>query len=59
MLYFMGLNIAKLFRFYETGRLNKYWVAPEGLQAQTIKKPSAKKLSKKGVKVNTNIYKKD
>lgn len=59
MLYFMGLNIAKLFRFYETGRLNKYWVAPEGLQAQTIKKPSAKKLSKKGVKVNSNIYKKD
>ncbi len=57
MLYFLGLNIAKLFRFYETGKLNKYWIAPDNLEAQTIKKPSAKKLSKKGEKINKNTYK--
>lgn len=50
MLYFLGLNIAKLFRFYETGKLNKFWVAPSDLEAQKIKKASAKKLSKKGMK---------
>lgn len=56
MLYFLGLNIAKLFRYYETGKLNKYWVAPENLKAQAIKKPSAKKLSKKGKKINQKSY---
>ena len=57
MLNFLGLNIAKLFRFYETGVLNKYRVAPDNLQPQVIKKPSAKKLSKKGEKINKNTYK--
>ena len=57
MLYFLGLNIAKLFRFYETGKLNKYWIAPDNLEAQTIKKPSAKKLNKKGDKINKSTYK--
>lgn len=56
MLYFLGLNIAKLFRYYEVGKLNKYWVAPENLKAQATKKPSAKKLSKKGKKINLKSY---
>ncbi len=58
MLYFTGLNIAKLFRFYETGQLNKFWIAPEGLQPQEFKKPSAKRLSKKGKKLNAKVFKK-
>lgn len=57
MLYFLGLNIAKLFRYYETGKLNKYWIAPIDLPKQTIKKPSAKILSKKGSKINNKCYK--
>ena len=47
MLYYLGLNIAKLFRFFDTENLNKYWVAPEGLKAQEEVKPSWKKLSKR------------
>lgn len=43
MLYFLGLNIAKLFRYYETGELNKYWEASETLSPQEIKKLSAKR----------------
>ena len=38
MLYFLGLNIAKLFRYYETGKLNKYLESPENLSPQEIKK---------------------
>lgn len=58
MLYFLGLNIAKLFRYYETGKLNKYWESPENLSPQEIKKPSAKRLNKKGLKMNNDAYKK-
>lgn len=58
MLYFLGLNIAKLFRYYETGELNKYWESPENLSPQEIKKPSAKRLNKKGLKMNNDAYKK-
>lgn len=47
MLYFLGFNIAKLFNYYETGKQNKFWIASENLDSQTIKKISAKKLSKK------------
>lgn len=49
---FLGLNIAKLFRFYETGKLNKFWVAPDDLKPEEFKKPSAKRLAKKGDKIN-------
>lgn len=56
MLYFLGLNIAKLFRYYETNQLNKYWVAPESLVPQEFKKPSAKKLTKRGKRTNERIY---
>ena len=56
MLYFLGLNIAKLFRFFETGTLNKYWVAPEGLKTQEVVKPSWKKLSKRGSRVHQKYF---
>ena len=56
MLYFLGLNIAKLFRFFETGTLNKYWVAPEGLKTQEVVKPSWKKLSKRGSKLHQKHF---
>ena len=49
---FLGLNIAKLFRYFETGRMNEFWKAPEELKAEEFKKPSAKRLSKKGEKIN-------
>jgi len=55
MLNFLGLNIAKLFRFYETGRLNKFWVAPDNLEPETFKKPSWKRLAKKGRKLNAKM----
>ena len=55
MLNYLGLNIAKLFRFYKTGTLNKYWVAPENLETETFRKPSWKRLSKKGIKLNTKM----
>ncbi len=59
MLNALGLTIAKLFRFYEKGSLPQYWHAPEGLEPQRFKKPSAKRLSKKGRRVHDKTYKTD
>ena len=55
MLNFLGLNIAKLFRFYETGKLNKFWIAPDNLESEIFKKPSWKRLAKKGHKLNIKM----
>ena len=52
----LGLNIAKLIRFYETGKLNKYWNAPNDLEPEQFKKPSWKRLAKKGIKINKSQY---
>lgn len=57
MLTFLGINIKKLFTFYKTNKQPKFWVIPDDLKAESFKKPSAKRLSKKGVKINHNIYK--
>lgn len=57
MLNFLGFNIAKLFRYYENLTLNDYWIAPVDLTPQTFKKPSWKRLAKKGKRVNQNTYK--
>ena len=59
MLSLLGLNIAKLFRYYETGKTNKYWTAPINLSPEQFKKLSAKRLSKKGNRMNKNAYKTD
>lgn len=56
MLTALGLNIAKLIRFYETGKLNKYWNAPNDLEIEQFKKPSWKRLAKKGIKINKAQY---
>ena len=42
---------------YETNSYPKFWVAPCDLKPQTFKKPYAKRLSKKGSKINAKIYK--
>lgn len=55
MLNFLGLNIAKLFRYYETGKINKFWIAPDDLEPETFKKPNWKRLSKKGRKLNIKM----
>ncbi len=56
MLTVLGLNIAKLIRYYDTGKLNKFWVAPEDLEPEKFKKPSWKRLVKKGLKINKAQY---
>lgn len=55
MLNFLGLNIAKLFRYYETGKINKFWIAPDNLETEIFKKPSWKRLAKKGKKLNLKM----
>lgn len=49
MLTILGLNIRKLFRFFEGKVKIIYWTAPQDLKPQELKKPSAKKLAKKAV----------
>lgn len=41
MLVYLGLNIRKLFNFYNTKKLLKFWVAPKDLIPESFKKPSA------------------
>ncbi len=57
MLTFLGVNIKKLFDYYYTNKQPKFWVAPDDIESETFKKPSAKRLAKKGAKINNNIYK--
>ena len=58
MLNFLGHNIAKLFRYFESNKHPNFWVAPKNLDCQKIKKPSWKRLSKKGAKTNEKVNKK-
>jgi transposase len=51
MLTFLGYNIRKLFRFYSGKAKFNYWKAPEGLRSEKKKKPSAKRLSNKALKI--------
>ena len=57
MLVLLGLNIKKLFNFYSTNHFPKFWSLPDNLLPQQFKKPSAKRLSKKGIKVHNTKYK--
>lgn len=50
MMICLGLNIRKLFKYYDGKSAFKYWTAPEDLQAEAKKKPSAKRLSNKANK---------
>lgn len=56
MLVYLGMNIKKLYKFYENGKFPEFWKAPIDLEPQKFKKPSAKKLSKKGKKINDKKY---
>ena len=56
MMVCLGLNIRKLFKFYDAKSKNKFWIAPNDLQPETKKKPSAKRLSNK---VNRKKLKKE
>ena len=47
MMVCLGLNIRKLFKFYDGKSKIKYWKAPDDLQSETKKKPNAKRLSNK------------
>ena len=47
MMVCLGLNIRKLFKFYDGKSKIKYWKAPDDLQPETKKKPNAKRLSNK------------
>ena len=55
MLNSLGLNIAKLFRLFETGKLNAFWIAPNDLQPEEFKKPNLKRLVKKGKRINQEM----
>lgn len=52
MLNSLGLNIAKVFRYFETGKLNSFWRTPDNLESEIFKKPNRKRLVKKGSKIN-------
>ena len=52
----LGLNIRKLFKFYDAKSKTKFWIAPNDLRPETKKKPSAKRLSNK---VNRKKLKKE
>lgn len=56
MLNALGLTVAKLFRFYETGKTPDFWEAPPEMAPQAFKKPSAKRLSKKGRKIHEKAF---
>jgi len=59
ILHLLGITVGRLIRYYKTEKKPTFWKAPEGLAPQSFKKPSAKKLSKKGKKINQKQYQKD
>ena len=50
MLHLLGYATRKLFRFFETNKKCNFWSAPSNLIPEQFKKPSAKRLAKKGSK---------
>lgn len=51
MLVCLGYNIRKLFRYYSGQAKFEYWKAPDIITPEKLKKPSAKRLSKKASKI--------
>ena len=49
----LGFDTRKLMRFLRTGKMPRFWKAPEGLEAERVKKPSAKRLNKRAAKIRT------
>ena len=55
MLNYLGINISKLFRFYETGTTNRFWKTSDYIEPEHFRKPRWKRLSKKGLKINRKM----
>lgn len=53
MLTFLGYNIRKLFRYFEGKARFSYWTAPDNLQTEQKRKPSARRLSNRVNKKKT------
>ena len=53
MLTYLGYNIRKLFKHFEGKAKFTYWKAPDNLEAEKMKKPSAKRLTNKVKKKKT------
>ena len=51
MLVCLGYNVRKLFKHFNGEAKFNYWKAPDNIQTETFKKPSAKRLSKKASKI--------
>lgn len=56
---FLGTNISKFLDYKIKGKIPSFWKAPDDLKPGFFKKPSAKRLNKKGKKINQKIYNKD
>ena len=54
---FLGTNLKKYFRYMALKKMPLFWKAPPKMEAESFKKPSPKKLSKKGQKINQKFYK--
>lgn len=54
MLVYLGYNVRKLFKHFNDEAKFNYWKAPDNIQTETFKKPSAKRLSKKLLRLNLN-----
>lgn len=55
MLNSLGFNIAKLLRFYETGKKSVYWTSPTVIEKELFIQPNQKRLVKKGRKINAKV----
>lgn len=55
MLISLGFNVAKLFKYFETGKIISKWKLTEDIQPEIFKKPNLKRLIKKGKKINLKI----
>lgn len=51
MLTLLGSSLRRFRPFLSTGKPPASWKAPEGMEPQRFKKPSPKKLSKKGARI--------
>ena len=49
----LGYNVRKLFKHFNGEAKFNYWKAPDNIQIEIFKKPSAKRLSKKASKIKT------
>lgn len=58
MLSFLGANIKKYFSYLESKKLPAFWDNEESIKPQCFKKPSAKRLNKKGKRIYDKTYKK-